>query len=49
MTAIGSLTSQDFSMDVVMQYKTIISTTIREEPVTFGSKSKLVGLRQVKL
>lgn len=49
MAATGSLTSQDFSMDVVMQYKTIISTIIREEPVTFRSKSKIVGLRQLKL
>lgn len=49
MIATGSLTSQDFSMDVVMQYKTIISTIRREELMSFWSKSKIAGLRQVKL
>lgn len=49
MTATGSLSSQDSSMDVVMQYKTIISTIRREEPMSFWSKSKIVGLRQVML
>lgn len=46
MTATGSLTSQDSSMDVVMQYKTIISTIRREEPMSLWGKSKIVGLRQ---
>lgn len=49
MTATGSLTSQDSSMDVVMQYKTIISTIRREDPMPFRSKSKIVGIRQMKL
>lgn len=49
MTATGSLSSQESSMDVVMQYKTIISTIRREEPMSFWSKSKIVGLRQVML
>lgn len=46
MTATGSLRSQDSSMDVVMQYKTIISTIRTEEPMSFWSKSKIVSLRQ---
>ena len=49
MTATGSLTSRDSFMDVVMQYKTIISTIKREEPMSFWSKSNIVGLRQVML
>lgn len=46
MIATESLTSQGSTMDVVMQYKTIICTIKREEPMSFWSKSNTLRLRQ---